>query len=115
MMAARLAVVQYMQTNEECNITVRLDQQMYEPLVQILDNQKFCPDHFIKTIDMLDILDDMKILHTLISHLTVKVYQTVVHQAMTSSHHIHATTHVQKRGPMRVLKWRTENRPYNTG
>jgi hypothetical protein len=52
-----------MQVYEERNITARPhksfeDQQMCDLLVQILDNQDFFPDNFIKTIDTLDILDN---------------------------------------------------------
>jgi hypothetical protein len=115
-MAACLEVAWCMQVYEEHNITARPhnsldDQQMCDLLVQILDNEEFCPDNFIETI-MLDILDDE---YEGNEHTDQppdsKEGVPVSHQMMTSSHHIH----IQRRGLLRVLKWRTENMPYDIG
>jgi hypothetical protein len=97
------------QAYEECNITARPhnsfeDQQLCD-LVQILDNQDFCPYHFIETTDTLDILDDE---YEGTEHTDQPPDSnegaSCSHQAMMSSHRIQATTHIQRRSLMRVLK-----------
>jgi hypothetical protein len=80
-----------MQVYKERNITARPqnsfeDQQMCDLLMQIMDDQDFFQITSSKPFTRWTFLImNMKVLNTLISHLTAKMmYQSVSHQAMTS-------------------------------
>jgi hypothetical protein len=108
-----------MQVYEERNITTRPhnsleDQQMCD-LVQILDNQDFFPDNFIETIDMLDVLDNEYEGTEQTGQLRDSEDDVPVSRP-SSEQSSHSSCHPNpKRGQRRMLKWRTENRPYDVG
>jgi hypothetical protein len=88
---------------------------MCDFLVQILDNQDLFPDNFIETIDTLDILDHEyegteQTDQPPDSEEVVPVSRPSSEQSSHSSYH-----QSQRRGQRRMLKWRTENKPYNIG